>query len=132
MYAEVNDFYARQMHAIDSGQAETWAATFAEDGVFAANAYPRPTVGRAAIEEAVRTTAADLAAAGVVHRHWFGMLAVDDERDGVIRARYYALVIRTPKGGDPVIHRCTSAEDELVRRDGRLLVRRRLVTRDDL
>jgi hypothetical protein len=132
LHAEVQDFYARQMHMIDSGHAEAWAATFTEDGIFAANAYPQPTVGRAAIAQAVRATAAQLTAEGVVHRHWFGMLAVYPENDGTLRTRYYALVIRTPKGGQPVIHRCTVAEDELVRQQGVWQVRRRNVTRDDL
>jgi uncharacterized protein (TIGR02246 family) len=132
LHAELQDFYARQTHALDAGQAEVWAATFTEDGVFVANAHPTPTRGRAAITEAVRATAAELAAEGVVHRHWFGMLAIDPGADGVVRTTFYALVIRTPKGGAPVIHRSTIAQDELVRPHGEWLVRRRSVARDDL
>jgi uncharacterized protein (TIGR02246 family) len=132
LHAELQDFYARQTHALDSGQAEAWAETFTEDGVFTANAHPRPTVGRAAITEAVRATVAELANDGVVHRHWFGMLAVEPGADGMVRTRFYALVIRTPLGGQPVIHRSTVAEDVLVRRGDRWLVVRRSVTRDDM
>ncbi|MBB5158010.1 nuclear transport factor 2 family protein [Saccharopolyspora phatthalungensis] len=130
--SELTEFYARQMQALDAGQAEQWAATFTEDGVFAANAYPQPTVGRAAITEAVKAAAAQLAADQVVHRHWLGMLAVYPVDEHTVRTRFYALVIQTPKNGVAAIHRSTIAEDELVRGGDGWQVRRRDVTRDDL
>jgi hypothetical protein len=132
LHAEVQDFYARQMQALDDGRAEAWAETFTEDGSFAANAHPEPTVGRPALVAAVRETVAALAAEDVVHRHWLGMLTVDPAPDGTVRARCYALVLAIPRGGSPVIHRSTVCEDVLVRAGDGWAVRTRQVTRDDL
>ena len=130
--SEVEQFYADQMHALDEGRAEDWAATFAEDGVFAANAFPEPTVGRPALTEAVRATKAAHAAEGVVHRHWLGMLSVALRPDGSVLARCYALVVVTALGGATTIHRSTVCTDELVRSGAGWVVRHRSVTRDDL
>lgn len=130
--AEVEDFYARQMQLLDQGRAEEWAATFTPDGVFGANAFPEPTVGRDALTAAARDTRAGLDAQGMVHRHWLGMVTADPAGDDTVVARCYALVIATPKGGQPVIHRSTVCEDELQRSGDGFLVRHRWVTRDDL
>jgi len=120
------------MRLLDEGDAEGWAATFTEDGSFAANAHPEPTVGRANLAAAVRRTHQELQAAGVKHRHWLGMLSVDALEDGTVRAFSYALVIATPKGGQPVIHRSTTCSDILVPNGDSWLVQRREVSRDDL
>ncbi|MEU7742756.1 nuclear transport factor 2 family protein [Nonomuraea sp. NPDC049158] len=132
LYAEVQQFYATHLHLLDSGDAEGWAATFTDDGVFAPPTLPEPVQGRAALAAGLRRTAEDLAAAGETHRHWHGMVAVEPRPDGTIGVRCYALVIATRHGGDSRLHRVCVCEDTLVRADGRLLVRHRAVTRDDL
>lgn len=133
LYAEVQHFYARQMQLLDARSCVEWAGTFTEDGVFAANGLPAPAEGRAAIETAARAAQDRLAAEGLVHRHWLGMVTADRAADGTVRARSYALVIQVPLGGVPALHRSTVCEDTLVRgEDGSLLVRDRRVTRDDL
>jgi hypothetical protein len=120
------------MQLLDDGDAEGWAATFTEDGSFAANTYPEPTVGRTALATAVRRTHAELASLGVVHRHWLGMLNVNGQDDGTVSACCYALVIATPRGDQPTIHRSTTCQDVLVPHEDGYLVRSRMVTRDDL
>lgn len=130
-YVRVQQFYARQMQLLDSGDAEGWALTFTEDGVFSANAHPEPVRGREAIAAGARRAAAELAAQGVVRRHWLGMLDVTDAGDA-LRVRSYALVVSTPRGGDPAPRFSTTCEDELVEADGGWLVRTRQVRRDDL
>jgi hypothetical protein len=62
------------------------------------------------------------------------MLTVDPMDDGAVRARCYALVIATRRGGggEAIIHRSTVCEDELVPSDAGWAVRKRVVTRDDL
>jgi len=132
LHLEIQNFYAAQMQALDAGAAEAWAATFTADGVFAANAHPEPTRGRAALAAAALATSADLAARGVVRRHWLGMLTVRAGSAGTAYARSYALVVATPKGGKPALAFSTLCEDTLVREDGGWLVRERVVTRDDL
>jgi 3-phenylpropionate/cinnamic acid dioxygenase small subunit len=132
LQAEINQFYAQHLYLLDTGRADEWADTFAEDGVFAPPSLPAPVKGRAALAAAVRRTAAELAAAGETHRHWHGMVHVTPEEDGTVRVRCYALVYATPRGGEPRIHRACVCHDVLVRVDGEWRVRERVVTRDDL
>ncbi|WP_129308655.1 nuclear transport factor 2 family protein [Streptomyces sp. L2] len=132
LYQQVQQFYAQQMQLLDSGRVEEWAATFTEDGVFAANAKPEPTVGRDTIAAVAGQVVAQYERDGIQRRHWMGMVAVDEARGEVVRARSYALVIETPRGQAPFIKASTTCEDELVRENGRWLVRHRLISRDDL
>lgn len=132
LYSSVQQFYAEQMHLLDAGATTEWAATFTEDGVFAADGHPRPAVGRADIAAAAQSTVDKLAAAGRRHRHWLGMLTVRPTGADSVHATCYALVIDVPAGGDPTIHRSTVCHDLLVPCGGTWLVADRKVTRDDL
>jgi 3-phenylpropionate/cinnamic acid dioxygenase small subunit len=132
LYQEVQHFYGRQMRHLDQGEHRAWAETFTEDGVFTANAHPEPQRGREEIEAASRKAGARLAEEGVQTRHWLGMLEVDERPDGSVEARTYALVLRTPRGGPTAVHLSTTCDDVLVRVGGRLQVKHRSVSRDDL
>ncbi|RKT55611.1 nuclear transport factor 2 family protein [Saccharothrix australiensis] len=132
LYHRVQQFYARQMQLLDDGAVAEWAATFTADGSFAANARPEPVVGRAAIEAGALAAARQLASEGIVRRHWLGMLSVEQLPGGRVRARCYALVISTPKGGQAGVHVSTVCEDVLVPDGGSFAVQERRVTRDDL
>ena len=133
LQAEVQQFYAWQMHLLDSGEADAWAETFTEDGVFAANAHPEPARGRETIRAAAAKAAAQRAEEGIQVRHWLGMLEVRPREDGSVLALSYALIVNTPMGGSPQVHLSTTCEDVLVRgEDGGWLVRDRQVKRDDL
>ncbi|WP_433170093.1 nuclear transport factor 2 family protein [Actinoallomurus sp. CA-150999] len=132
VYQEVQHFYGRQMRLLDEGAVTAWAETFTEDGVFAANGHPAPSVGRAAIEAGARKAVEALVEQGIQRRHWLGMLEVAERGDGAVVARTYALIVSTPRGGRAAVHLSCTCEDVLVREDGRLLVRHREVNRDDL
>ncbi|MEU3353825.1 nuclear transport factor 2 family protein [Streptomyces sp. NPDC037389] len=130
-HAEVEHFYARQMQSLDSGDADAWAATFTEDGSFAPPSLPEPVRGRAALAEGARRTRAALAAGGETHRHWLGMLTVRPCEDGSLLAESYVQVVAVREGNGPRLHLMCVCADVLVRRGGELLVRERVVTRDD-
>jgi len=132
LYQDVQHFYSRQMHYLDSGSTAEWAGTFTEGGVFEANAHPHPQSGRAEIEAAARKTAAELAGRQVQRRHWLGMLHVEEQPDGSVLARTYALVFETARGGATEILLSCTCEDDLIRADGGFQVRHRRVHRDDL
>ncbi|MFE1321803.1 nuclear transport factor 2 family protein [Kitasatospora phosalacinea] len=133
LQAEVQQFYAWQMHLLDSGEADAWAETFTEDGVFAANAHPEPARGRETIRTAAAKAAAQRAEEGVQVRHWLGMLDVRPQEDGSVVALSYALIVNTPLGGSPQVHLSTTCRDVLVRGEaGGWLVSDRQVKRDDL
>lgn len=132
LYGRIQEFYAEQMHLLDAGATEEWAATFTHDGVFAANGLPAPAHGRAAIAAGARQSVEALARAGLVNRHWLGMLRLTPEPAGAVRARCYAMVIQTPRGGGSSIFRSTVCTDLLVPAGDSWLVRDRQITRDDL
>jgi hypothetical protein len=129
-YVDVQQFYARHMHLLDAGDAAGWAGTFTDDASFRLPGRAEPVRGRANLEAAARATAADLAERGETHRHWHGMVAVEPIDQDTLRARCYALVFATPRGGEPRLHRTCTCDDTLVRVDGGWLVRDRTVTRD--
>ncbi|MFI1169776.1 nuclear transport factor 2 family protein [Streptomyces sp. NPDC020801] len=131
IYAEVQQFYARQMHLLDDGAADDWALTFTEDGTFAPPSLPEPVRGRPALAAGLRTATAALAKAGEVHRHLFSMIAVQPQDAGTLHVRCYTQVIATPRGGQPRVHLMCVCEDVLVREEAELRVRQRRVTRDD-
>jgi hypothetical protein len=132
LYQDIQNFYAQQMQSLDEGATSQWAATFTDDGEFAAGGLPEPVRGRAAIEAGAREVAAGFEASGTRRRHWLGMLAVTPGPGDSVLARAYALVLEIPPGGDVVARRSTVCDDELVPADGGWLVRRRRVTRDGL
>ncbi|MEU4209214.1 nuclear transport factor 2 family protein [Streptomyces sp. NPDC026206] len=128
--AEIEQFYARHMQLLDSGDAEGWARTFTEDGTFALPGRPGPSRGRAELAEGARRAFAGHTAAGETHRHWHGMLDISARDDGTVHVRCYALVVLTPRGGDPRLHRSCVCEDVLVTVGSEWQVRTRCVTRD--
>ncbi len=139
LYQQLQQFYARHMHAGDSGDLGAWAAAFTEDAVFVSNGMPHPLNGRAAIEATARLGAADRAARGAAHRHLVTMLDVRRDQpvatgdaDETVVARSYVLVLESLSGGSTSLHLSAVCEDVLVRRGGTWLVTERRVTRDDL
>lgn len=132
LYIEVQQFYATHMQLLDSGAAEEWATIFTENGTFDAPTLPQPTRGRAELTTMMRETAATLADAGEVRRHWHGMIALTPREDDSLHVRCYALVFSSIRSGESRLHRVRVCEDVLVREDGQLRVKTRRVTRDDL
>ncbi|MFH8443866.1 nuclear transport factor 2 family protein [Streptomyces sp. NPDC018026] len=126
------DFYARQMHAADSDDADAYARTFTEDTLFVSNALPAPVRGRETVRESTRRFGAARAARGVVRRHLLTSLTVDDLPDGALATRSYVLLVETPRGGGPQAYLSTVCADEVIAGDDGWQVRSRTVQRDDL
>lgn len=131
-YLEIQQFYARHMYAVDSGDFETWAAGFTEDGVFVSNGLPEPLTGRSAIDAATRRGAAARAERGAVHRHVLTNLDVRRHTGDSAGARSYVLVVESVVGAGSSLHVSTVCEDRLVKEGDAWRVRERRVTRDDL
>lgn len=135
----LHDFYVRQLHLLDAGEVDAWAATFTGDAVFTqvapggrtfAGGAPAQRQGRAAIAGALRAAVAKRAGSGVIRRYWLGMLTADPVTGGALRARFAAFNVETPVGGRPVIHNSTTGEDLLVPAPGGWLVAARRITHD--
>ncbi|MGW7081750.1 nuclear transport factor 2 family protein [Streptomyces sp. NPDC054866] len=133
LYTQVQEFYARQMNLLDGGTADpvAWSRTFTQDAVLGSNLQEAPDTGRPAVLRAMREGLEHIAAQGPVDfRHWFAMIDVQPQQDGSLRTRYYGLAMSTASGGKLQIRGHMLCRDELVRREGRWLVRHRYLEAD--
>ncbi|WP_072806503.1 nuclear transport factor 2 family protein [Rhodococcoides yunnanense] len=123
--------YGRQSHAIDSGRAHDWAATFTEDGVFDSPSYPDPVIGTAALARFARGFFDDAVAASEKRRHVVTDVAVEPVADGEVAVDCYLQIVATPRGGESRVVRFTTVHDRVVRVDGHWRIAHRRVARDD-
>jgi hypothetical protein len=130
-FVSIQHFLHRQMQLLDDGDAKGWAATFTQDGVFAQDTRPEGRRGREMLAERMRHHADVLARQGLTRRHWLGMLTIDPGQGETTRARYYALVIDTPREGRTELHLSTVCEDVLVSDGDSWLVRYRYISHDN-
>jgi actinorhodin biosynthesis protein ActVIA len=128
LYAEVQTFYARQMRALDDLKLEEYAATFVEDGVVEHASRGEKAQGRAEMLAGMR--AALPRYAGVVPRHWFDKLLITPVDDDTINVSYYTLVTRTDAQGTVTFEPTFIVEDVLVRQNGVLFTKSRVIFRD--
>jgi 3-phenylpropionate/cinnamic acid dioxygenase small subunit len=131
LYAQIQQFYARQMGLLDDGRPDEWAETFTEDAVFQeASRLDEPLRGRDAVRASSRARKQRLEEGKLDFRHWLGMLDVRPQEDGSLQARSYALAMRIPHGGELDIFASVVCHDHLVPVDGSWQVRRRVLTHD--
>ncbi|MDK1341816.1 nuclear transport factor 2 family protein [Streptomyces sp. 378] len=127
---DIQQFYARHMQLLDSGEAEAWAGTFTSDATFAAPSMTEPVRGRDNIAAGARAATEGRAAAGEVHRHWVTMTTARGTADG-FETVSYVQILATARGGAPRVHLSCVMRDRLARQNGELLVAERRITRDD-
>ncbi|MCM1972453.1 MULTISPECIES: nuclear transport factor 2 family protein [Streptomyces] len=132
LYTEIAQFYAWHMALMDNGEPDAWADAYTEDAVFEEPGRSSVLRGREAIRAAITKRVAELAAAGTVMRHWTGNLSVTPQPDGSLRAQYYSLVMRAPRGERPDMFAHVVCRDVLVRRGDRWLIRHRHIGVDAL
>lgn len=132
LYAEVQQHHAAQMHALDDGKFEEYAATFTADGSFRHTPGRDPAHGREAIVRELHEFHERFADDPVQRRHVFTMLELTVLDDETVQADFYTLVLTTRPGGDLKVGPSCTVRDVLVRVDGRLLTRSRLVDHDRL
>lgn len=129
VYAEVQTFYAQQMRRVDALDIEGFADTFTDDGevVHAGGQRQR---GRAEMIAGMR--AALPRYRDIAVRHWFDHLLIEtDPADAdILRVSYYTLVTQTDRDGNVTFQPTFTVDDVLVRVDGRLLTRSRVIHRD--
>ncbi|GAA3568921.1 hypothetical protein GCM10022222_61280 [Amycolatopsis ultiminotia] len=129
--AAVHQLYGRQSHAIDSGRAVAWAATFTPDGQFHSPSYPEPATGAVELTAFAGRFHAGCVESGEQLRHVVSTVEVrTGQSQDTLHARAYLQIVGTPAGGVPRLHRITVLDDELARTTGGWRVRRRTVRRD--
>ncbi|MFP8904051.1 nuclear transport factor 2 family protein [Streptomyces atacamensis] len=129
LYAEVQTFYARQMRRVDALDIEGFADTFTDDGVVV-HANGERAQGRERMVAGMRANLPRYRDIAV--RHWFDHLLIetDPEDEDTLRVSYYTLVTQTDREGKVSFQPTFTVDDVLVRRDGELLTRSRVIHRD--
>ncbi|MCZ4607408.1 nuclear transport factor 2 family protein [Streptomyces sp. Lzd4kr] len=130
LYAEVLQYYARQMQALDAGKVEEYAATFTEDAVFGHTPGRAPARTRTGILSDLYEVRERFTTDPQQRRHMFTMVDVERLADDRLRSTCYALVLTTRPGNGPEMVRSCVVRDVLVREDGRLRNQERLVDHD--
>jgi len=115
---DIQDLVARYNHAIDGGDAEAWAATFAPDGTFESRGEVH--AGTDALVAFARGFQERMAGA----RHWNNNLVIEGDGDEA-RTSCYLMLWR---GGEPVSE--AKYVDTLSRIDGQWRFTSRKVVRD--
>lgn len=131
LYAEVQTFFARQMRLADGYDIKGFAATFTPDGVIEHASRGERLEGREAL--VANMEAALPRYEGLAVRHWFDKLLIEplpDDPDEAVKVSYYTLVTRVDASGTVTFEPTFTVEDVLVRRDGELATRSRVIHKD--
>lgn len=108
-YMEIEQLYATYNWAIDSGDADAWADTFVEDGVF--NNFE----GREALKGFIARWVSDMG--GATRKHWNSNLKITGDGK-TAQGQVYLLLVETGTA-PPSIIASASYTDELVKtKDG--------------
>lgn len=149
VYVEVQQFYARQMPLLEERRLEEFLQTLTEDGSIEHRPGGWKLEGRKVLLEEMQARRGDaekpLVAEvspreardqgiayydGLVYRYWFDRMRIDPVDDDTLHVRYQAIVSMTDHAGKVSFEPTTVVEDVLVRVDGVLHTRSRLVTHD--
>lgn len=149
LYVEVQQFYARQMPLLEERRLEEFLGTLTEDGSIEHRPGGWKLEGRRQLleemtarrGEAERPLVEEISARearekniayydGLVYRYWFDRMRVEPVDDDTLHVRYQAIVSMTDRSGKVSFEPTTTVQDVLVRIDGVLHTRSRIVTHD--
>jgi uncharacterized protein (TIGR02246 family) len=123
---EIHDLYSRWCVAIDEGDAQAWADTFTEDGIFRLTTHPVRATGRAELLAMAENVYAH--DQGLNRHQCYNILLTAD--GPLVRGRADALVLELRTGGDARIIKTCRYADTIVRRAGRWVFAERVITWD--
>jgi actinorhodin biosynthesis protein ActVIA len=148
LYVELQQFYARQMPLLEARRFPEFLATFTEDGSVEHQPNGWKLEGRAQIltemqarrGEASQPLVGEISPRdaregnvpyynGIVYRYWFDRMSVEPVGDE-LRVGYLAVMSMTDAKGKVSFEPTTTVQDVLVRVDGELYTRSRVVTHD--
>ncbi|MEV6176178.1 nuclear transport factor 2 family protein [Streptomyces sp. NPDC052016] len=129
LYIEVKNFYARQMRVLDDLDIERFTATFTEDGSVAHPHRGEKVEGREAMRAKMKSMLPMYE--GLVTRHWFDHFLIEPAEDDGLRVTYYSLVTQTNTEDEVHFFSSSSVEDRMVRENGELRIRARVIHRDN-
>ena len=125
----IEDLYSRYCWANDGGDADAWAATFLEDGVY--EGLDRTVEGRAAIRELVASRIANRANQPIKNpQHWTGNLLLDGDGNSAQGRCYYVRFVQSKESGVPKVDTTGWYIDELRKVGGKWGFKKRSAVRD--
>jgi actinorhodin biosynthesis protein ActVIA len=127
LYVEVQMFYAQQMPLLEDRQPEEFAATFTSDAIVEHVSGLFKLTGTQEIEGGIGLSIQTYG--DKVFRHWSNNLRVREAGDE-IHTRQTVIVSVTDESGLVTWEPSCTVEDVIVRREGRLAVRHRLMHHD--
>ncbi|WP_329126987.1 nuclear transport factor 2 family protein [Streptomyces caniferus] len=149
LYVEVQQFYARQMPLLEARKLEEFLETLTEDGSIEHRPGGWKLEGRQQLLTEMRARRGDpeqplveeISARearernvsyydGLVYRYWFDRMHIEPVDEDTLRVRYQAIVSMTDAAGKVSFEPTTVVDDVLVRIDGELYTRSRIVTHD--
>ncbi len=149
LYVEVQQFYARQMPLLEARKLDEFMETFTDDCVLEHLPFGWRFDGKAHLlaemkqrrgdaekplaEETSARRAREEGIAyydGIVYRYWFDRMLIDPVDDDTLKVRYQAIVSLTAPDGKVSFEPTTVVDDVLVRHDGQLYTKSRVVTHD--
>ena len=128
LYVEVQQFYAHQMPLLEDGRIEEFVLTFTEDGTFEHAPDGWRLEGREQLVTAMRANIPRYG--GSIFRHWFDKLRVEAVAPDTLKTSFAALVSVTDAEGKVTFEPTSTVSDVLVREDGVLHTRARVVGHD--
>lgn len=126
----INQFCAEQVHLLDDGEADGWAATFTDNGEFRSPTYPEPARGRDQLAGIVRAYHQRAAGAGERHRHVTSDLMVRQIDADTLAVRATQLIMASSPAGARV-DRVITMTDILDRTIDGWRTLSKTITRDD-
>lgn len=150
LYVEIQQFYARQMPLLEARRLEEFLETFTDDCTLRHVPFGWRFDGKTTLlkemnerrgdpaQPLVDETSTRLAREhdipyynGIVYRYWFDRLLIEPIDEDTLKVRFQAIVSLTSAADGKVnFEPTTVVEDVLVRRDGELYTKDRVVTHD--
>ena len=124
LYAEVQQFYARQMRMLDDRKLEDYAGTFTEDAEFGHTPGREPARTRPGIVRDLVEFHRRFEDDPQQRRHFFTMIDIEPRGDGTVASVCYALITTTRPGRSPEVVRTCVVHDVLERDGGGGLLNR--------
>ncbi|MCU1514617.1 MAG: hypothetical protein JWO10_1707 [Microbacteriaceae bacterium] len=126
---DILDLYARQCHAIDSGDGAAWAMTFTADASFASGSKGTFLSGRAEFETFVAEFYAQSVRRGEQNRELVTSVVLSPHDSDSVHSEAYVIITASAKEKVRLL-RTVRLVDELVRVEGEWLFSSRLAVRD--
>jgi 3-phenylpropionate/cinnamic acid dioxygenase small subunit len=127
----ITQFVAHQVHLLDDGETDAWAATFTSEGEFASPTYPEPARGPAQLAGIARAYHRHAADAGERHRHATSDLTVRQIDADTLAVRATQLILASAPGRPARVDRVITMTDVLDRTVDGWRTLRKHITRDD-